>query len=129
MKRLLSVLVIFAGLSTPAFIASGGSAAYDPISTACGTQGAEQSEVCANRDGKDPITGPNGALKKVSLVLASISGVVAVIMIVVAGLQYVISGGDTQKVTGARNMIVGAVVGLVVIVSAESILLFVLSKL
>lgn len=129
MKRFFLTLAVIMGIVGPVFGGSLALAAYNPIDTACTTKGAEQSAVCANRDGKDPITGPNGALKKVSLVIASIAGIVAVIMIIVAGLQYVISGGDAQKVTRARSMIIGAVVGLVVIVSAESILLFVLSKL
>lgn len=129
MKRLILTLAIVLGVVAPCFASATSMAAYNPIGTACETKGAEQSEVCSAKSGKDPITGPDGILKKVSLVLASIAGVVAVIMIIVAGMQYVLSGGDTQKTARARGMIVGAVVGLVVIVSAESILLFVLSKL
>jgi hypothetical protein len=68
-------------------------------------------------------------LKKVSLIMAVISGVVAVIIILLSGFRYITSAGDAQKAASARSAIVGAVVGLVVIAASESIIVFVVSKI
>ncbi|MEJ0072789.1 MAG: TrbC/VirB2 family protein [Candidatus Saccharibacteria bacterium] len=95
----------------------------DPLACAC-TAGANSSAACNTSDA-DPV---NGTLKKVSLIIATIAGIAAVIIIIIAGLQFITSGGDAQKVAGARNAILGSVIGIVIIVSAESIILFVVSK-
>ena len=54
-------------------------------------------------------------------------GVVAVIMIIWAGVQYTTSAGDSNKVATAKNTIVYAVVGLIVAVFAYAIVNFVVS--
>lgn len=125
MKRLALLLTTLFCFCIPAT-----ALAYDPLSTACsaGGKSTEQSAACTAGN-SDPITGSNGALKKVSLILAFISGVTAVIIILVSGFNYVTSGGDPKKAESARNGIVGAVIGLVIIAASETIVVFVISKL
>lgn len=55
-------------------------------------------------------------------------GVVAVLMIIVGGFRYIISGGDSSNVTGAKNTILYAIVGLVIVALAQFIVKFVLAK-
>jgi len=55
-------------------------------------------------------------------------GVVAVIMIIIGGLKYITSGGDSGNITGAKNTILYAVIGLVVVALAQFIVKFVLGK-
>lgn len=57
-----------------------------------------------------------------------IVGVAAVIMIVVGGLKYTISGGDSTRVSGAKDTILFAIVGLVVVALAQIIVHFVLTN-
>ena len=57
-----------------------------------------------------------------------IVGIIAVVMIVVGGLKYVTSGGDSQRVSGAKDTILFAVVGLIVVALAQVIVHFVLQK-
>lgn len=57
-----------------------------------------------------------------------IIGAVGVIMIVVGGLRYVISSGDSGAVKGAKDTIIYALVGLVIALFAQVIARFVLSK-
>jgi hypothetical protein len=124
MKRLLLLVTTLLCLAVPAT-----ALAYNPLDNACHSGvGAGDSSACS-ANGKDPISGPHGALRKVSLIIATIAGVAAVIIIIIGGLQYITSGGDPQKAAGARNAIIGAAVGLVIIVAAESIIVFVVSKL
>jgi hypothetical protein len=57
-----------------------------------------------------------------------IVGIVAVITVVVAGFRYVTSGGDSSKISGAKNTLIYAIVGLVIVALSQSIVRFVLSK-
>lgn len=57
-----------------------------------------------------------------------IAGIVAVVVIVVAGYFFVTSTGEPEKVAKARNTILYAVIGLVVIISAFVITQFVLGR-
>lgn len=54
------------------------------------------------------------------------SGIICVIVIVVAGLMYILSSGDAGKVQKAKMAITYAIVGLVVIASAFAIVNFIL---
>lgn len=55
-------------------------------------------------------------------------GVIAVIMIIVGGLRYITSGGDSGKVSAAKTTIIYALVGLVVVALAQLIVRFVLNQ-
>lgn len=57
-----------------------------------------------------------------------IVGIISVIMIIIGGLKYIMSGGDSGNVTGAKNTILYAIIGLVVVALAQVIVLFVLDK-
>jgi len=61
-------------------------------------------------------------------IFSVIVGVVAVIMIIYGGFRYIISGGDSSNVTNAKNTILYAIVGLVIVALAQFIVKFVLSK-
>ncbi len=56
-----------------------------------------------------------------------ILGIVAVIMIVIGGIRYVVSNGDSAAVAGAKNTILYAVIGLVVAILAYAIVNFVVT--
>lgn len=57
-----------------------------------------------------------------------IAGVVAVIVIIVGGITYATSGGNSGSVGKAKNMILYSVVGLIVIIVAFAITNFVIGK-
>lgn len=57
-----------------------------------------------------------------------IAGVIAVIVIVVGGIMFATSAGDQGNVTKAKNLILYAVVGLVVIFAAFAITNFVIGR-
>ncbi len=87
------------------------------------------SSTCQSTSTTNPLTGTGGLLYKAASVIAVIAGVAAVISIIVGGIRYITSGGDTQKVTSAKHTIVGALVGLVVIVLAQTIITFFIKRL
>lgn len=69
-------------------------------------------------------TGVTNIVKIIITILSYIVGVVAVIMIIIAGLSYVTSGGDSNKVSSAKNTLLYALIGLVVAVLAQFIVHF-----
>lgn len=70
----------------------------------------------------------NGLLTDIINIFSVIVGIIAVIMIIVAGLRYITSGGKQESVTSAKNTILYAVIGLVIVALAQIIVKFVLTK-
>lgn len=67
--------------------------------------------------------------QKVVNFLSVIVGVVAVIMIIVGGFKYITSGGDSGNVSGAKNTLIYAIVGLIIVALAQFIVNFVLNNI
>ncbi|MCL2085890.1 pilin, partial [Candidatus Saccharibacteria bacterium] len=62
-------------------------------------------------------------------VVIFIVGALCVIMLVWGGIQYILSAGDSGKVTSAKNTILYAVIGLIVCIVAYAVVQFVLVNL
>jgi hypothetical protein len=77
----------------------------------------------------DATTKINDIIHTIVNLLSAIVGVVAVIMIIVGGFRYITSGGNDTSVTSAKNTILYAIIGLVVVALAQLIVRFTLSKL
>ena len=61
-------------------------------------------------------------------IFSVIVGIISVVMIIYGGFKYITSGGDSGNVTGAKNTIIYAVIGLIVVALAQFIVQFVLNK-
>lgn len=126
MKQLLITLLLTLGIGlslAPAVYAE------DPLADVC-TGNNTTSATCQSKSpNSNPLIGANGILTKVATVIAVIAGVAAVIMIMISGFQMVTSSGDSQKVTNARKMLIGSLIGLVIIALAQAIILFVVGRL
>jgi hypothetical protein len=70
----------------------------------------------------------NCVLTKVINIFSVIVGVIAVIMIVIGGFRYITSGGASDKVKGAKDTLIYAIIGLIIVALAQVIVRFVLSK-
>jgi len=74
------------------------------------------------------ITNGIGSLAKKAVdILSIIVGVVAIIMIIFGGFKYITSGGESGNVSGAKNTLIYAIVGLVVVALAQIIVHWVLN--
>lgn len=95
-----------------------------------GTAGTGSSAVCTDDSNtsaaNDPIV---SKLRNIARIIAFIAGAAAIILILVGSLQYVTSNGDSNKIKSARDTVIYALIGLVVIVLAATIIEFVLNKL
>ena len=70
----------------------------------------------------------NTLIKNNINIFSVLVGIVAVIMIIIGGFRYITSGGDSGNVTGAKNTILYAIVGLVIVALAQFIVKFVLNQ-
>ncbi len=94
-------------------------------------QGLEQGS-CLSTDQSCDVSGAEGTVNDIIAtvinIFSLIVGVVSVIMIIIGGLKYITSGGDSGNVSGAKNTILYAIVGLVIVALAQVIVKFVLNK-
>jgi hypothetical protein len=75
-----------------------------------------------------PRTETDGQIEAVVSFFFIIAGIISVIMIIIGGYWYVLSGGDPQKVKKAKDTILYAAVGLVISLMAWTIINFVLAR-
>lgn len=77
-------------------------------------------------------TNPNGTvtsvIRKIINLFSLIVGAVSVIMIIYGGFKYITSGGNDGNVSGAKNTILYAVIGLIIVALAQVIVRFILTK-
>jgi magnesium-transporting ATPase (P-type) len=83
----------------------------------------------AANPGGGTTTDLNALIKRVVNILLFVVGIASVIMIIIGGLRYVTSGGDQGQISGAKNTIMYAVIGLVVASLAFAIVNFVVTRI
>ena len=82
---------------------------------------------CQNTTGEG-VSKFNKLLTEIINVFSVIVGIVAVLMIVYAGFRYITSSGADAKVKDAKNTVLYAIIGLVIVALAQLIVKFVLNK-
>ncbi|MDB5164948.1 MAG: rane protein [Candidatus Saccharibacteria bacterium] len=65
--------------------------------------------------------------KKVVTIFSYIVGVISILMIIYGGFRYITSGGDSGNVGNAKNTIIYALIGLIIVALAQAIVHFVLN--
>lgn len=90
----------------------------------------------ANPPGSDPIDnaaspllGKSSIFYKIIQTVTIVTGAISIIMIMVGGFKYIVSGGDGPAIKGAKDTILYAVIGLAVAIFSQSIITFVLSNI
>lgn len=115
-------------LAAPALVPVAVSAADIQKGLECGSN-LDLSDIdSCNADTGTSDTDLGGLLKNIVNILSIIVGVVAVIMIIIGGFRYITSGGESSNVSGAKNTLIYAIVGLVIVALAQFIVHFVLSQ-
>lgn len=94
------------------------------------TGGLTGSAGCAKGTGQsESLTeGDTSVFRTVTNVLLFIIGAVSVIMLVIGGIRYTISGGDQNQVTAAKNTILYAIIGIIVAILAFAAVDFVIKS-
>ena len=73
------------------------------------------------------LVGTDGVFTKITNTVLYAVGIISVVMLILGGLRYVISGGDSKKVTDAKNTIMYALIGLIISILAYAIVNFVIN--
>lgn len=124
-RKTLAAAIVLALVAVPALVPVAASAQDIQDQLKCGSTLKVDEEGC---DVEQGATGINDIITNIVNIFSVIVGVVSVIMIIYGGFRYVTSGGDSGNVTSAKNTIIYAVVGLVVVALAQFIVQFVLQK-
>lgn len=75
-----------------------------------------------------PLISADDVLKNGLNIVYFLAGVIAVIVIIVGGITFATSAGNSAGITKAKNMILYAVVGLIVVLGAFAITNFVIGR-
>jgi hypothetical protein len=131
MKRLIAIYCALAIFVGGLFTMTAPVLAFDPFGRACASDQAKASPACQRDPTADPISGAtgDGILIKAANLLSEVVGVAAVIIIIIGGIMYVLSTGDSARVNSAKNTILYALVGLAIAALAQAIIRFVLVQL
>ena len=122
MKRIGLIIGILFGIIAVGVAVSPVASAVD-IYQAC--KPGDTSVVCQAKNE----TGAEDLVKNIINILLTVASVVAVIMIIVGGIRYATSNGDSNQVTAAKNTIMYAVIGLVIAIFAYAIVYFVFDQI
>lgn len=151
MKKLQKLLITtmltagFTGLFMVAFNTSSVSAQANPDGSLCSGSNlslkpaSDTYNPCADKNGDGKVDGADtagessqskldGVIKTVVNILSVIVGIIAVIAVILGGAKYITSGGDSGKVASAKNTVIYALVGLIIVALSQVIVRFVLSK-
>ncbi len=127
-KSLLVVVLAVTGFGLAAAPALAAPPA-NPLDVACqnGNTDAQSSSVCsAGNVTKDPAV---NIINDAATIIALITGIGAVIMIIIGGFTMVTSGGNSEAVANARRRITYSLVALVVVALAWTITRFITDRL
>lgn len=106
MKKIVTITTALALVVVGGFLLSQAALAVG-IYDACSTD--PNNIVCANSsESVDPV------IKTVIRYLLIISGIVSVVMVIIGGLKYSTSNGDSAKLSSAKNTILYAIIGVII---------------
>ncbi|MCA9323617.1 hypothetical protein KC992_00775 [Candidatus Saccharibacteria bacterium] len=120
------VLLLFAPFTAAITANAAVDSASDAKAAVCdGLGAASGGNGCEDPDGSSSLSGTvAAAINLISLVVA----VIAVFMVIVGGLKYVTSQGESSSTASAKNTIIYAIVGLLIAGLAQVIVRFVVNR-
>ncbi len=127
-KEIITSLAVSAMLVVPVLGFAGVASAATPSIEDGLNTGSCLSTTVSDCDTEDPNVAIDNIITTVINIFSLVVGVVSVIMIIVGGFKYITSGGESGGVTSAKNTILFAIVGLVIVALAQVIVRFVLGK-
>ncbi len=120
---LASFTVLIFGLAPPAAMAGIDCSSSPAAAIQCGADNSAGVPASAN-----PTTTIDNTIHRVVNLISLAVGIAAVIMIIVGGFRFITSGGNQDKVKGAKNTLTYAIIGLVVVALAQAAAKFILGN-
>ena len=106
--KLFIASLAFAVFGVAAVVPAGVSYAIDPLEGAC--DNGASSEICDSRGEEDGME----LIGVIVNLLLFVVGAISTVMIIVGGIMYATSTGDSGRITKAKNTIMYSIVGLVI---------------
>lgn len=126
MKYLARLISVCAMIFVMMFLASSTSLAFNPIDEACdGSAASSSSSVCQDNATVNPeqlVDKNEGLVNRIANIIALVGGILAVIFIMINGLTIMTSTGDSTKINKARDGLIYAAIGVVVIILSRIII-------
>jgi hypothetical protein len=117
-KIKLIIITFFAVVSMASFVSSGAVLA----------DAADNVKVGTNSIGGNDEVSIYSRIKTIVNILLTLLGAVAVVMIVIGGIRYTTSNGDSSAIKGAKDTILYAAIGVVVAIMAYAIVNFIIDQ-
>lgn len=102
---------------------------FTPLHTMAASAKVECLEGAACDTGLPRVQASNGNLATLMTYVFGVIGAIAIIVIIIGALNMTLAEGDAGKVARARQTVVFALVGLVIAISAEAIIAFVIKNI
>lgn len=125
MRRLLLTILALLAFAMP-LLAPGSPVYAQNKDDVC--QGVGQVTGGSNCAPTGSVTDVNGVVRTALRIFQVIVGIIALVFVVLAGQRFITSAGEAQKVVSARNTLLYAAVGIVVVAFSELIIQFVLNR-
>jgi hypothetical protein len=122
MKKIVIMFTVIASLLSP-FALSPAFASADAFSSS-----EAKSQACAGINGCTSTKSLDDVVQAVLRILSVIAGIASVIMIMISGYKYLTSGGDPGKVSSAKNTLVYAIIGIIIVAFSQFIAQFVIKQ-
>lgn len=101
---------------------------FAPIGSAFSLSIQDGANSARGADQATNLFGNTGIFTTITNVMLFVVGAISVIMVVVGGLRYVVSGGNSGNITTAKNTILYAIVGLIIAIMAYAVINFVIGS-
>lgn len=112
--RLLLFLLLSAVMVS--FFSGAAKADINPLEQACPDSTSKFCQNVQEESGRSVVISSDGILVTVARTIILLTGVASVIMVIIGGLKYILSAGDSNGIQSAKNTVLYAIVGLVVAV-------------
>lgn len=110
-------------------------AAFNPFKGCEGVSKSGEAVACNTDKDQTASEGPKALMLRVTNIIAFLAGAFAVIIIIVGGIRFITAGSDISTgsrtdtdVEDARRSIVGALIGLAVIILAKVLITFAIRR-
>jgi hypothetical protein len=129
MKKLfITLCILLTGAFSVVVVAPAYAAPFIPNTAADSIKDACAGVSTSGGDCADNGTQLNNAIKVAINIFAVIVGVIAVIMVIIAGATFITSNGESGKLAKAKTSVIYAIVGMILVAAAETVVHFVIGS-
>lgn len=125
------IFIFFLFITAPTLIAKAQNVESD-ITTACSQNSSGASSPLCTGFKEGSTSSEDPTLKLINTVInvfAYAAGILAFIYLIYGGFKYVTSAGNAEKAASGRQTIIYALIGIIIVVVAQRLVLFIISKL